>query len=790
VAHRVRKSIQQVAYAGEQFEMMVPANGTARQSVYIGREDLSNCVLPAEDHCDRAMARRKTRLSYKSTTRQDRPLSLSERAPDQPERLRQASSPADVGPLWPYQLAVLLMPLIVLWHRDNALYTAPSYADPWFYLGYFRNLVEFKRDLFYGFYYGSRLSWILPGLLVHSVFSPAVANSVLHLAVQSTATLSLFSILRIVSGVRSAFLATMVFSVQPWLWVATGWDYPDGAGIAYCLLTMALLTRSAVQPGRQWTLFAAGTSLAGMMYSHIFLGTLTPVLLLYYIGLVWAWRGTSVIDSVRTLCIWAGAGYGIVTAVFCGINYFLDGRFWFYAPSVARAVSMAKDFQFIRGIWVNHELAAWLWPGVAGSITAISLIVTFARRASWRGNAAALLFSAQLLVSVLYMVFLQIRGTTVLGHYPYASYLLPFVFLVMGIAFWPAAQRMRFRTYILICCFAALTFAALWYNPHGSPMPASSVAQRSTIALSAGALAMALLLRERTSGTLLAVVGFAAFTAVALAQTVNLGGLDLHGNREQYQRIMQASDRIDAARKRRTVRFWFDRKEPNLHEYTALNALYLEEFSQLGTDFPRGCDVPVDPGTLVVVLSQNANAAEEARSALADCWRPFGMRPVLEAVDVVNRRDRPYTMAMLAAEADLSANRQVGQLLKTIDLEQMKLGDVKASLERAPEGLAITTLPDFGAFAGRVRLGLDAGLQGRLAVYVRARVLLGKVGFGILDSESKAFLVERFLRPSARATEVILPLPSPAVTGDLVICNARDVISKAVIERIEVRKMP
>jgi hypothetical protein len=253
---------------------------------------------------------------------------------------------------------------------------------------------------------------------------------------------------------------------------------------------------------------------------------------------------------------------------------------------------------------------------------------------------------------------------------------------------------------------------------------------------------------------------------------------------------MQASDRIDAVRKRRTVRFWFDRKEPNLHDYTALNALYLEEFSQLGTDFPRGCDVPVDPGTLVVVLSQNQNAAEVARSALADCLRPFGMRPILETEDVVKRIDRPYTMAMLAAEADLSTNRQAGQLLKTIDLGRMKLGDVKASLEPSPEGLMVTTLPDFGAFAGRVPLGLDAGLQGRLAVYVRARVRLGKVGFGILDPANKAFLVERFLRPSTLATEVILPLPSPPVTGDLVICNARAVVSRAIIERVEIRKMP
>jgi len=50
--------------------------------------------------------------------------------------------------------------------------------------------------------------------------------------------------------------------------------------------------------------------------------------------------------------------------------------------------------------------------------------------------------------------------------------------------------------------------------------------------------------------------------------------------------------------------------------------------------------------------------------------------------------------------------------------------------------------------------------------------------------------VVRSLRPSAIATVVILPLPTPPVTGDFVVCNAGDVASKALIESIEVRRMP
>src|ERR1700689_1368714 len=96
----------------------------------------------------------------------------------------------------PYAIALLLLPALVLCWRDDPLYSPLWQSDPWFYLGYFRNLVNFKRDLFPGFYYGSRLSWILPGFAVHSFLAPLIANAILHLTAHSIAVLSLFSILR------------------------------------------------------------------------------------------------------------------------------------------------------------------------------------------------------------------------------------------------------------------------------------------------------------------------------------------------------------------------------------------------------------------------------------------------------------------------------------------------------------------------------------------------------------------------------------------------------------------
>jgi hypothetical protein len=155
-----------------------------------------------------------------------------------------------------------------------------------FYLGYFKDLVNFKRDLFPGSHFGSRYPRILPGYVIHSLFSPVTANFIVHLTVHSIAVLSLFSVLRITAGVRAAFLTAMVFSLHPWLWAATRWDYVDGPDIAYCLLAMALLTRSARQPVRRGSLLLAGMALAGMLYTNLSWITIAPLLLLYYIALV------------------------------------------------------------------------------------------------------------------------------------------------------------------------------------------------------------------------------------------------------------------------------------------------------------------------------------------------------------------------------------------------------------------------------------------------------------------------------------------------------------------------
>jgi hypothetical protein len=255
-----------------------------------------------------------------------------------------------------------------------------------------------------------------------------------------------------------------------------------------------------------------------------------------------------------------------------------------------------------------------------------------------------LLFSAQLLVTVAFMAYLQYRGIAVLRQYTYSTHLLPFVFLVIGTSFWPAAEAMSPRAFVLTCGATAVVFAAIWYRAEQPPLP-----PRETAVAAAGALALALVLRRRQTGTLLALAGFAVLTAGMVTEAVRL-----HGTRAEYERVMHARERIENLRHGGAVWFWFNESDPDSPDYFALNATYMAEASRLGTTFPRyGCNIRLETGALVVVSSRDQRAPETASGVLADCWRAQGMKPEVDEVDRF-RSDRPYTVAMIEAVADSS----------------------------------------------------------------------------------------------------------------------------------------
>jgi hypothetical protein len=550
-----------------------------------------------------------------------------------------------------YVVAILLLPLVALWRHDDPLFSPLWQSDPWFYLGYFRDLVNFKRDLFPGLYYGSRLSWILPGWLAHRILPPLFANAVLHLGVHTVATVSLFWILRTTAGVRAAFLTAILFSTNPWFWCATGWDHVTGAAIAYLLLGMACLAAAAEMPSRGWLPTLAGMSLTGAVIAHLFLAAFVPLVLLYYAGMVWA-RQDPLKPTLSHAALWLAAGFLVLTVPLCAINGFLiDGNFWFWSPSFRTASAVVHSYAWPESIWREHRLVPWLWLPIASAAVAVISVC------GWRGavkhrDVAGLIASAQLLLAIAFMAAMQVRGITLLGHYYYACYLFPFAFLVIGHSFWRAAEKMQARTYMAACAAVLVLAAAAWYDPASHPAPGRLA---WLLAAAFGALAASLALRKWPAGVFFGIAGFVVLMFATYNGSNQSGRL--HATRAEYQRVMDARQRIEKRRGDSPILFWYDKEEPAFHEYFALNGTYISEFARIGEHFPSGCPERADKGTMVVASSWRKGAAEIARSALDRCWSGTGLKAVINDTFVGSQAPNPYAISLLGAENDYSVLR-------------------------------------------------------------------------------------------------------------------------------------
>lgn len=181
-------------------------------------------------------------------------------------------------------------------------------------------------------------------------------------------------------------------------------------------------------------------------------------------------------------------------------------------------------------------------------------------------------------------------------------------------------------------------------------------------------------------------------------------------------------------------------------------------------------------------------------AGMADIYVPILFPDRADAVLIRNTAPGGVRSEILIDDAALVAflKPPPEEVMQTIPVDAVQLVDRSAALETIPAGLSVTTGPGQGAYAGKVALGLEAGSAAGLRVHVRLRVLEGVIGVGVLRPDGKAFLFERMVHPTSQTAEVVIPLPAPPQTGGLIIRNgmAGNIASKAILERIEIRRAP
>jgi len=324
-------------------------------------------------------------------------------------------------------LLLLLLPLLLLLINQIWIFNPNGTIDPWVYFGHFIRLKQYLIA-FPDAYYGSRLSWILPGYLAYFLFSPLVANYVLHLGFYYLAILSLYFILKPSVGRRAAFLTSASMGSYAFFLLAIGWDYVDGAGITYFLLTVLMLSWAARK--ESWTIWMvlSGVFFGALIYTNIIWLLFAPSLLIYYVLTNRPHRRRKTLIKIAAFV----GGVLAITLVLGSINYAIGGKFFFFIPSVNMVLGNAGKPNPWRIDW--HEWlprATWLvLPLVVLLGSTGTLVLSRLKKPFEQSDVVPL--QAIFIASCLSMIFLEVKAVPVLQFTFYATYLIPSMFLAIG----------------------------------------------------------------------------------------------------------------------------------------------------------------------------------------------------------------------------------------------------------------------------------------------------------------------------------------------------------------------
>jgi len=555
-------------------------------------------------------------------------------------------APGSGDTAWRYLSAVLLLPLIILWRQDNILFPPLGFGSPWEYFGFFRNLVEFKRT-FAGSVIGDRLSWVLPGAMIYKLLPPLAANYALHLGLHTIASVCLFLPLKWLVGVRRAFLVTMLFSVNPFVCAATGWDEVDGISLVYCLLTLTLLTWAALSPHRRWPILLAGMSFAAIVYcnSDWMVLALMP---LSYVGLMQSWHKTPFTRAFFVLCRWFGAGCLILTLALCAINKYLSGSFLALGFPVLNLLHRnPRSAPWWSGLWLDGAPIPWVLL-VLVAVGAAGTILFSEWRTVGRPMTPAMVFSLQLCAASAWAAWAQLRGFALFASSYDTNILLPLCFLVIGVRFWPELESLSLRSYLSFCCLAAIVLGYAWLaqgmiwigNP---PFPAW---------IACGALAASLVWPQFPENRVWALGGFFLLTAMGVSLTYG-NDTPPHAFREQFLVVLQARARVESVRQGQPVRFWYDQHDLALQPASALRSSYPWPDSLLSQSFQRvPCDRNLAPSTIIATLAADqSHGAEFVSSAFSGCWSGKGLRAAPVETDTFHQGPLNLELSLLRVEA-------------------------------------------------------------------------------------------------------------------------------------------
>lgn len=475
-----------------------------------------------------------------------------------------------------------------------------QYIDAWVYLGYFLNLKNYLH-IFSSLYYGTRLPWIFPGYLVFNIFPPLIANYLLHLGVYYTSLLSLYIILKNLFNSRTALVTSLLMGSHIYFLNSIGWDYVDGAGNAYLLLTLMFLTISSKSKYQNICLIMSGISLGALIFTNLFLIIFIPFIIFYYFFICKEAK-----NDLKLVTFHIFTGAIVVTLFFAVINYFLSNEFIFFMPTLItlnKLLSHSNQWKSIDYSWVG--IAYWLvWPTV---IFLTSLI--FLRRKM--GNNSFILNLNFIILYILFLIMNLSDRAPVFQYFFYTSYLLPFMFLVIGSNLSVPFTHLNRIKYLVVILSVILLVLITFYL---GPMTVFYLPLRIQL-LTPALLAFFGLVFLKLNKGLIGVGVF--FVLIILSNSVlfqfSIPIIRLKDNfllltkgEPQYISIVKATKIINDIDPLGEALFWYDKNEKEFSIYRSISSTRLWKWRLINENFPNMGDVNLN-NKKVIILSEKPN---------------------------------------------------------------------------------------------------------------------------------------------------------------------------------------
>ena len=232
-----------------------------------------------------------------------------------------------------YHWAVILATPFLLLAINPNLFINPNtnaYVDPWHYTGFFLSLPD-HLIVFGRSYYATRLSWLLPGYAVHQVFSPLVANYILHVGFFYLLLSAVYCLITTGVNRTTAFIVTLLVAWNPQVIASMSWDYVDGAVMTYSAGALLFLEKASSSVTRRayWAV-AAGAALACMVVANLVAATLVPICCLFLLLRVSLPRWKTAVSILLV----AALGSAATLALLGYANWELGGQWLFLKPSL------------------------------------------------------------------------------------------------------------------------------------------------------------------------------------------------------------------------------------------------------------------------------------------------------------------------------------------------------------------------------------------------------------------------------------------------------------------------